>query len=894
MELSSSSNSAGKRSVYSTQSMSNFTPNKKVKMSAMDLSPDQAAMDIKALNLFSRQNAALGAETTARLTKMKVLIYGLRGAGVETCKNLALQGVGAITLVDPALVEERDMGVNFFLTREDVGISRASVVAPKLRELNPLLKVSVAAAMEEDLLLAHSAVVVTQTMPLEQLIGLNEMCRANNISFFYVFTGGVSVDVFVDHGDKHMVNDANGERPMQKLITDVVAISEEETLIRYETPEGQQPVALNSGFFEITEVTGVDALNGAVLAVSRDYKDPVKTVRVPYAFPASQKYLSGGLLTEKKLPFAYPMQSLATKLKNPGDAFGDPPTLVLTDLLNFGSEVQQHVAFYATLTFLSQTGKLPAPNSAEDAARVVELAKELLVNGDVAADIDLDEALVTRYALHAGAELQPMAAFIGGVLAQEVVKCTGKFTPIPGFMHFSCAEALPEGDAKPSAADVQPRGSRYDELAAVYGWPFVEKLGNLKYFMVGCGALGCELMKNFALNGVCCGPEGKLWVTDADRIELSNLSRQFLFREHNVGQSKSRAAAAMATVMNGSFNVEAMELFVGSKTEEVFHDDFWMGLDGICNALDNMEARLYVDRQTVKYEKSLLESGTMGTGGNIDTICPFKTRTYAEGGTAAEGGGVPMCTLRNFPHLTDHCIEWARDQFELLFAKLSKSLEAYIADPLAFESKINDKAASEPGAAFFDIRSVISLARFSAEPSIGGAAQLAFDVFHFLFRDRILDLQAAFPQDFRVIDDKTKEDKGPFWGEKKRFPTVCVFNPLDSAHTDFVLSATCMFSVMVGLIPPKKEGDDTWLKEYREADWIANITAGLSAPAYMQAPVNSDGIDNAPAMDKEALSHIIGGLCADLRNAVAGVDKSVLCFEAADFEKDDDLNFHIS
>ena len=35
-------------------------------------------------------------------------------------------------------------------------------------------------------------------------------------------------------------------------------------------------------------------------------------------------------------------------------------------------------------------------------------------------------------------------------------------------------------------------------VAAVFGWDFVEKLGNLKYFMVGCGALGCEFLKNFA------------------------------------------------------------------------------------------------------------------------------------------------------------------------------------------------------------------------------------------------------------------------------------------------------------------------------------------------------------------------------------------------------------
>ena len=92
-------------------------------------------------------------------------------------------------------------------------------------------------------------------------------------------------------------------------------------------------------------------------------------------------------------------------------------------------------------------------------------------------------------------ELQPIAAFIGGVLAQEVVKATGKFTPIPGFMHFSATEALPE--EAPALQDVQPKGLRNDELAAVYGWPFVQKVSDLRYFMVGCGALGCEFMKNF-------------------------------------------------------------------------------------------------------------------------------------------------------------------------------------------------------------------------------------------------------------------------------------------------------------------------------------------------------------------------------------------------------------
>ena len=300
-------------------------------------------------------------------------------------------------LIDSVAAEEKDVGVNFFLSKADVGKARAAVVAPKLKELNPLCIVNTAAALDDAIVLAHSAVVITQLLPLPQLIQLNELCRAHNISFFYAFTGGVSVDLFVDHGAKHVVNDFNGERPVQKLITDIAPLSESETLIRYETPEGQQPVALSSGYFEVTEVVGVESMNGGVFSVSRDYKDPVKTVRVPYAFPAAHKYYSGGLLTEKKIPTDYPMESLATKLKTPGDAFGFPPTLVLTDLLNFGSEVQQHVAMYAVLTFYTERGRLPAVNSAEEAAVVVEIAKILLADGLVALDsFELDEKLVTR------------------------------------------------------------------------------------------------------------------------------------------------------------------------------------------------------------------------------------------------------------------------------------------------------------------------------------------------------------------------------------------------------------------------------------------------------------------------------------------------------------------
>lgn len=78
-------------------------------------------------------------------------------------------------------------------------------------------------------------------------------------------------------------------------------------------------------------------------------------------------------------------------------------------------------------------------------------------------------------------------------------------------------------------ANRTPLNSRYDDQIKIYGQELQEKLGKVNTFMVGAGALGCELIKAFALMGVGCG-SGKVHVTDNDNIEVSNLNRQFLFR----------------------------------------------------------------------------------------------------------------------------------------------------------------------------------------------------------------------------------------------------------------------------------------------------------------------------------------------------------------------------
>lgn len=90
-------------------------------------------------------------------------------------------------------------------------------------------------------------------------------------------------------------------------------------------------------------------------------------------------------------------------------------------------------------------------------------------------------------------------------------------------------------------------GSRYDGQIAVFGREFQEKIANTKEFLVGAGAIGCEMLKNWAMMGVGAGKDGALFITDMDTIEKSNLNRQFLFRPADVGVSSHLLLLAQVT-----------------------------------------------------------------------------------------------------------------------------------------------------------------------------------------------------------------------------------------------------------------------------------------------------------------------------------------------------------
>jgi ubiquitin-activating enzyme E1 len=242
------------------------------------------------------------------------------------------------------------------------------------------------------------------------------------------------------------------------------------------------------------------------------------------------------------------------------------PELFITDFAKWDRPTTLHVGFQALSAFYEKAGHLPRPRNAGDAARVISLARE--IHSANKGEEDLDEKVLEALAFQATGDLSPMVAVIGGFVAQEVLKASSaKFHPMQQNMYFDSLESLP--CEAPSEADCQPIGSRYDGQIAVFGKTFQDKIASQRQFLVGSGAIGCEMLKNWAMMGLASGPDGIIHVTDLDTIEKSNLNRQFLFRAKDLGKFKAESAAAAVVEMNLELKgkIVAHQDRVGPETE---------------------------------------------------------------------------------------------------------------------------------------------------------------------------------------------------------------------------------------------------------------------------------------------------------------------------------------
>lgn len=440
-------------------------------------------------------------------------------------------------------------------------------------------------------------------------------------------------------------------------------------------------------------------------------------------------------------------------------------------------------------------GEYPTPGDVDACKKVVDIVNVAIAAAGEDALTAAQERIVLQLASGAKAILSPMCAALGGIVGQEVLKaCSGKFSPINGFFFLDADETLPDELLPVDEVAAQNDGTRYDSQIACYGKEIQQKILDLNYFIVGAGAIGCEMLKNWALMGVGCGPKGHITVTDMDRIEKSNLSRQFLFRSKDINHFKSSSAARAVQEMNPNIKITALQEKVAPDTEHIFGDKFYDELSGVCTALDNVEARLYVDQRCVFYRLPMLESGTLGTKGNTQVVVPNITENYGATRDPPEKS-IPVCTLKNFPNQIQHTLQWARDYFEGEFKQAAEDVNAYLSQsPDEYLASLQPNLRNET---MKNIQRTLVDERPVTFEDCVSWARLKFED---LFNNQIRQLLHNFPED-QVTSTGSK-----FWSGSKRCPVSLNFD-LNSQcedaemmnHLDFIVAAANLRATMYGI-----------------------------------------------------------------------------------------------
>ena len=167
---------------------------------------------------------------------------------------------------------------------------------------------------------------------------------------------------------------------------------------------------------------------------------------------------------------------------------------------------------------------------------------------------------------------------------------------------------------KGSADQLQDDLGRYNRQMLLENWN-QEKLLNSTVFIAGVGALGTIIALNLAMMGV-----GHLILCDFDTIELSNLARQVLFENKDIGKLKVVTAKEALARINPTIEITAIEKQLETIDQKVFEQ-----CDVIADGLDTFEARRWLNSLCVTLNKPLVHGGMFGWMGNIQVVIPHKT-----------------------------------------------------------------------------------------------------------------------------------------------------------------------------------------------------------------------------------------------------------------------------
>ena len=157
---------------------------------------------------------------------------------------------------------------------------------------------------------------------------------------------------------------------------------------------------------------------------------------------------------------------------------------------------------------------------------------------------------------------------------------------------------------------------RYGRQMMLFGENGQEKLKSARVVIAGAGGLGCPAATYLAVAGI-----GHLRIIDHDTVERSNLNRQILHWDKDIGVSKTSSAGEKLMAINPDIEIEVVRVTLDEETAP----DLVSDADAIVDAMDNYPTRYLLNHLACKFGIPLFHGAIRGFDGQATTIIPGKT-----------------------------------------------------------------------------------------------------------------------------------------------------------------------------------------------------------------------------------------------------------------------------
>lgn len=156
---------------------------------------------------------------------------------------------------------------------------------------------------------------------------------------------------------------------------------------------------------------------------------------------------------------------------------------------------------------------------------------------------------------------------------------------------------------------------RYDRQIRIFGKEGQAKLSKASALIAGIGGLGCIAATYLAAAGV-----GKITLVDKGKVEKSNLNRQILYSEQDIGKFKAKVAVEKLRKLNSKIKIEGIIAEINNENAEELIREVDIVIDG----MDNYKGRFAINRACVKLNKIFIHGAVHGLFGQLMVIDPNK------------------------------------------------------------------------------------------------------------------------------------------------------------------------------------------------------------------------------------------------------------------------------